>query len=348
MLHTFAHQPWTEPTRYPGMCMWMFGAHFDRTETWWPSAGAWIKYQHRAQYLLQEGEFADNARVADDADVRSIHRRYPGGIDIWFVADAKETENVQCCTFPTAGRMPELWDAETGRIADAALWKSSGGKTFVTIDFKPSGSVFVVFRRTTDLTESPPPRLREPPAGWTVDGPWKVSFPVGWMTEKTRMKTVTFERLTDWTASADDDIRYFSGTATYEKTVRVGPRASRGRVVLDLGRVHGIAEVSVDGITLPCLWRPPYRIDISEPLKGKATEAKVRVKVTNNWKNRLIGDETLFAPDCNWWPEIVGQGEASPSGRSTFSAFRHWKKGDALQPSGLLGPVRIVLNAETD
>lgn len=356
VFHTFTHQPWTNPTRYPGMCMTQWGSHFDRTETWWPYFSGWVKYQHRAQYLLQEGEFADDARVCDDADVRAVHRRYPGDVDAWFVADAKEAENVQVCTFPTAGRMPELWDAETGRIADAALWKSSGGKTSVTIDFKPSGSVFVVFRRKTDQTESSAPRRRGPPAGWAVDGEWKVSFPVGWTTARAQTKTVTFERLTDWTANADDDIRYFSGTATYEKTVRVGPRVPGFRTVLDLGQVHGIAEVSVDGVTLPFLWRPPYRVDITGALKAEATEAKVCVKVTNNWKNRLIGDETLLAPDCEWlygrslirMPEFVERGEPSPSGRSTFSTFHHWKKGDALQPSGLLGPVRIVFCTEAD
>ena len=32
--HRYAHQPWTEPTRYPGMTMGQWGTHFERTLTW--------------------------------------------------------------------------------------------------------------------------------------------------------------------------------------------------------------------------------------------------------------------------------------------------------------------------
>jgi len=33
--HRYAHQPWTKPTRFPGMTMGPWGTHFERTETWW-------------------------------------------------------------------------------------------------------------------------------------------------------------------------------------------------------------------------------------------------------------------------------------------------------------------------
>jgi hypothetical protein len=33
--HRYAHQPWTAPTRYPGMTMGQWGTHFERTLTWW-------------------------------------------------------------------------------------------------------------------------------------------------------------------------------------------------------------------------------------------------------------------------------------------------------------------------
>ena len=348
VFHTFAHQPWANPTRYPGMCMTGWGSHFDRTETWWPYFSGWLKYQSRAQFLLQAGEFADDARVSDDKDVRAQHRRYRGGVDAWFVANAKESENKRVCTFPTEGRVPELWDAETGRIAAAAKWMSADGRTEVTIDFKPSGSVFVVFRKPTTVALAVPPvppAIRECP----VAGPWRVTFPVGWTTSKPRPKTVTFERLADWTANGDPDIRFFSGTATYETTVSLDGGLAGTSARLDLGDVRGIAEVCVNGKTLPFLWRPPYRVDITDALKG-ASSAKIAVKVTNNWKNRLIGDETLLAPDCEWergnvlksLPTFVAEGADAPSGRSTFLTFRHWRKGDALQSSGLLGPVKII------
>ncbi|MDR0814175.1 MAG: hypothetical protein LBN37_00320, partial [Bacteroidales bacterium] len=55
--HRYAHQPWTNPTRYPGMTMGQWGTHFERTLTWWQQGKDWLRYQTRCQYLLQEGRF---------------------------------------------------------------------------------------------------------------------------------------------------------------------------------------------------------------------------------------------------------------------------------------------------
>ena len=55
VFHRYAHQPWLD--RKPGMTMGTFGLHFDRTETWWEQARAWLAYLARCQYLLQQGTF---------------------------------------------------------------------------------------------------------------------------------------------------------------------------------------------------------------------------------------------------------------------------------------------------
>ena len=36
------------------------------------------------------------------------------------------------------------------------------------------------------------------------------------------------------------------------------------------------------------------------------------------------------------WPKWLTENKPSPTGRITFSAWRLWKKGDPLQPSGLI------------
>lgn len=69
VFHRSAHQPWTSPTRYPGMTMGYWGMQFERTTTWWPLAGDWIKYLTRTQYLLQEGRFVGDALYFVGADV---------------------------------------------------------------------------------------------------------------------------------------------------------------------------------------------------------------------------------------------------------------------------------------
>lgn len=53
VFHRYAHQPWLN--RYPGMAMGPWGSNFDRTNTWWNQARAWMQYLTRCQYLLQSG-----------------------------------------------------------------------------------------------------------------------------------------------------------------------------------------------------------------------------------------------------------------------------------------------------
>ena len=38
-------------------------------------------------------------------------------------------------------------------------------------------------------------------------------------------------------------------------------------------------------------------------------------------------------------PEWVKEGKPSPTGRHTFTTWKHWSKDDEPLPSGLLGPV---------
>lgn len=56
VFHRFAHQP--HPDAVPGMAMGPYGSFFDRTNTWYGSAGSWIDYLCRAQFLLQQGTYA--------------------------------------------------------------------------------------------------------------------------------------------------------------------------------------------------------------------------------------------------------------------------------------------------
>ena len=75
----------------------------------------------------------------------------------------------------------------------------------------------------------------------------------------------------------------------------------------------------------------------------------------------LYGDDLLYPEDCKWSesvnkgvpeygiaeiPEWVAKGEKSPTGRHTFTTWKHWTKEDALLPSGLLGPVVLRFGKE--
>ena len=193
-----------------------------------------------------------------------------------------------------------------------------------------------------------------PPESITVDGSWSLSFPEGWSAPE----RVVLEALVPWNEHEDDGIKYFSGTATYAKTVKVGEKhiEEGRRIMLDLGVVKNFAQVTVNGRAFPVLWKPPYRLDITDAVDDGGSIG-LEIKVTNLWPNRLIGDERLFAPDCEWVshlrrgnqiehsikaiPDWVKEGKRSPTARHTFTTWRHWSKNDKVFPSGLIGPVRI-------
>jgi hypothetical protein len=183
----------------------------------------------------------------------------------------------------------------------------------------------------------PPPMM--------LDGSWEVRFaPGGGAPER-----VVFDKLISWSEHADPGIKYFSGAATYKKTFSLAPEMTgeNHRLTLSLGDVQIMAEVILNGKNLGIFWKPPFELDISDAAIPGAN--LLEVKVVNLWANRQVGDEFLPEdsdrnPDgtLRSWPQWLLEGRSSPAGRHSFTTFRLWRKDDPLQPSGLLGPVRIA------
>ena len=598
--HRYACQPWPGNKYLPAMTMGRWGIHLERTQTWWPLASDWFRYQSRCQWMLQEGRFVADVlcwcgeeapngsqtrinlprangvkydlcatravellkvkngkvvvpggveyellvlpntdtmsekmlkRIGElvDAGARVVAQRRPvrapGGMraarwsaptdapshaDWYFVAQDNEIDSTFEASFRVTGRTPEIWDAVTGERRPAEVWREENGRTYVTFNFPPSGSAFVVFREKSSGThlvkakvvpmaekkaEIPKPKhtlviknaeyglfpgMEVPPGGITdkhrinvtklladrvkdgtinvdvgvglarrdpafrfhkitrieyeydgvtykvdrgegarfrvpdnaahqepewewrdskvlawkpltaklsdsdgvvrtvsanpaeaikVTGAWDVSFPQGWDAPA----QAVFPKLVSWSESRDAGIKYFSGTATYRKSVKCKmesvKREQGGRVMLDLGEVKNFAEVTVNGKKFPVLWKPPFRVDITEAVQTASVQQQdgracrpatavldLEIRVTNLWPNRLIGDEVLCKPDREWVahprrgsfeysikeiPQWVKDGKPSPTGRRTFTTWRHWTKDDKPLPSGLIGPVVI-------
>lgn len=165
--------------------------------------------------------------------------------------------------------------------------------------------------------------LRAPaPEGFELAGPWHVRFQAG----RGAPEEARFEALISWPRSEDEGIRHFSGIAAY--ALRFTPPAGlleQGRPVeLDLGRVAGVARVTLNGADLGIAWKPPYAVDATAWLRPGANE--LRVEVANTWHNRLVGDAAL-----------------PPEQRVTRTNVRNPFRPDTpLLESGLLGPVRLV------
>jgi hypothetical protein len=188
--------------------------------------------------------------------------------------------------------------------------------------------------------------VRDVPAPVTLSGPWQVDFPP----DRGAPANLTLTDLISLRLHPDPGVRYFSGIATYTHTFTVATNslARDRRLVLDLGRVEVSAAVSVNGRNLGILWKPPYRVDVTEAVHAGTNQ--LEVQVADLWPNRLIGDEQL--PPENHYdprthaidrlPDWYVKGEAKPAGgRTTFTTWQFYNQDDPLLEAGLLGPVRL-------
>ncbi len=356
-VHHFVQQAFGAEYK-PGIAMGQWGVHFGRYQTWWEPGKAWFKYLWRCQTMLQAGEFvpasdptsAKFTTRTGTLEIQSIHRRHKGS-DLYFVANIAHTGGSAQCSFPVTGRQPELWDPVWGTMRDLPAFEQANGATTLPLNFEPTESFFVVFRKPVAAAASPASNFVELRTLAEVEGSWSVHFDPQWGGPA----SAKFDTLDDWTTRPEPGIKYYSGTALYKRTVSLPALKPGKKVYLDLGKVNHLATVSVNGKKLGVLWTTPWRIDISSAATtGNNT---LEVAVTNVWANRLIGDEKQPS-DFEWehgdtrysdglflkqFPEWFLKHEPRPSkGRYTFTTWNYFAKETALTPSGLMGPVKIV------
>ena len=261
-------------------------------------------------------------KPSPDTRLLVLHRQSAQGADIYFVDSRNERRQDLDATFRTSGKQPELWDASTGTSRPLAF-RSRDGRTTVPLHLDPYGAVFVVFRKPVKSSSDKLPSrietvfITDP----SLDSNWHVSF----QPDRGAPASANFDHLGSWSETADAGIRYFSGTATYEKDI-LAPAAwfDRGaRLFLDLGVVHEIANVEVNGKPLGIAWKSPYRIEVTGALRPGTNH--VKIAVTNIWVNRLIGDAQ---------PDVKR--------KYTFTDIVPYKSTDPLMPSGLLGPIKFI------
>ena len=301
-------------------------------------------------------ETAAGIKNGEDA-IAWVHHR-DGDADVYFVSSQVAGNNNAELLFRVKDKVPELWDAETGKTYRPEKWALEGDRIRVTLPFTTFGSLFVIFKPENEAQKTLPVYITDEKVIETLplDLDWAVTFP-----EKLGAPAKAVLKSGSWTNSADPGIKYFSGTATYQADITVSARQLQSAISINLGEVKNFAEVIVNGKSAGILWKPPYKLNITDQLHaGKNT---LTLKITNTWWNRMVGDEQ-YPSDLTWGknvlyagndykgyplleiPKWVWTGEARPvKERITFSTWRFAEKNSALQPSGLIGPVKLIVHA---
>jgi hypothetical protein len=306
-----------------------------------------------------------------------IHR-YTDQEDIYFIAN-KDSDGVQTMLdFRIAGRQPYVYNPVHGSIAKVALYYEQDGRTYIPLHLERYGSLFIVFSdekekipyvvsvekdgrpifplsimdkidisysHNNEVAFSSAIKGRyvlifsngkimeincKNDAGHQVlSGGWDVYFPGGWGFNPIQK----FDSLLDWTRHPDTELSIFSGIATYKKTfnIKADDLGKNRSWTLDLGRVGEIVRVYLNGQEVITSVFPPYLIDIGNFLR--AGENHLVIEVANTWLNQLIGEKDKPFDE---------QRTRSNVGRGSKEDPRRLWEDYEPQPSGLIGPARII------
>lgn len=291
------------------------------------------------------------------------------GLHFYFISNTSDEWVSRSCAFRLQNLVPEIWDPLTGEIIQISIYEQGAGKILIPLTLAPYGSQLIVFREAEPLphytqirTDGEHPPILEFTKGgiqlWEngssilegesrttvihnsigtliLDGPWELHFPADWGAPE----KITLSELSSWTNSAQEGVKYFSGTATYRLTFQYDlaeDPSGQLRIYLDLGDLSKIGEVWLNGTHLGISWTKPFRFDVTNVIRSG--ENFLAIEVANTWSNRLTGDA------------ITGESYTHTNINRTIIPVEGMIPGDQtripwadvpLIKSGLLGPVKL-------
>ncbi|MDR2764356.1 MAG: glycoside hydrolase family 2 [Tannerella sp.] len=226
-------------------------------------------------------------------------RQQAEGKDIFFISNCSPDDRITLqISFPESKGTPWLWNAETG---ERYLYPAASENT-LSVDLPPAASQLIVFDtsgiRSITMPVCPPETAGVELNGWTL----RMEHING--AEQQRQIDALFD-LKD-----DETTRSFAGYLYYEKHL---PADVSQYHWLDLGKVHGVSEVTLDGDNLGNHWYGRHLYRLPDNAAGK----KLRIKITTTQGNFL---------------------KSTPENKAGYV----WTKGQNWQSLGMLGPVKLL------
>lgn len=256
---------------------------------------------------IQEQYAISHYVTIEKPDLYLMQNRYQtdARAEMFFFSYAHRYNSLQTrITFPkeiTKGRQGWIWDLESGNRYKLNL-DADGGYNF---DFGPADSLLIVFdkhKRGNDWKPLPTSgkELKDLSSGWDVEFRYSLEDTV---------KKDHFEKLTNLL----DTKEYvgFSGTVIYKKSVQVTTPTD---MVLNLGQVHGVSELFVNGKSCGVKWYGRRIHLLGSLLTTGTNQIEIHVVTTmGNYMKRMKNN----------------------------SIAQSWTKKQDDQPMGLVGPVTM-------
>jgi len=291
-----------------------------------------VEVEHNLGTQLKGWLKPDVVTTPAHPEIGFIHRRLDEG-DLYFVANTSNRRQTFQAAFRSERPHAEVWDPFTGNASGIA------NPTKIDFDLQPYESRIIVL--SDGEFKAAPPQMASGTRDISHD--WSVSF-------DGQDQAAAWKDLSSW--ADDPKHRYYSGTATYGKTIEIAP-AEIGPshfIALDFGEgtpvpipaepgefnmrayldspVREAAKVMVNGQLAGYVWHPPFRVDVTQFLQPGKNE--IQILVGNTAINALAGT-TL--PNYRLLYSRYGK-EFEPQGMRDLQPL----------PSGILGKVSLIFN----
>ncbi len=260
-----------------------------------------------------------DVEIIDAANAIAWTHRKTATEDIYFISNQQQRDITFYAKFNLQQGYPAIWDAVTGKKAEAFSWKKVNGKIEVVHNLMAGQSFFLVFTNTPQTNVTAVEKWEGVTEQRNLNK-WQLVFN---RNGNSPDSITNLNYLKSWTSYADTAIKFYSGTIIYKTNVSIAPNKLEKNMWLEIDSVFNIATVKINGIEAGTLWTRPYKLNISKIVK--AGNNQIEIAVTNTWHNRLIGDQLLPSEErINW----------------TNAPFR--LKDKPLLPAGLIGKVSII------
>ncbi len=281
--------------------------------------------------------------------LKYIRRTLKDG-DVYFFFN--ESNQVQTRTATLAGTGDvQVWNANNGTIHPLAGVAKAMGSVAVPLTLAPQEARFVVIGPLPAGVAEPAPTVSTSQTVVEVNGDWTMKLGDKQVTSPLK----TWEEL---------GVPSFTGTAVYQQAFTAPVALPQGkRVYLDLGNVHEVARVSLNGTVLEVRAWPPYVWDVTSAIKAGSNALEVQVQLPPAGGGRggfgappggaAGGRRGVTAPAAGNGPKGFAP-TGVPGGLGGADAFGggRGRGGPGGPPpvilpapvttSGLLGPVRVL------
>jgi hypothetical protein len=234
--------------------------------------------------------------------VNQIYYKHPEA-DVFFISNYNlKRAHEFTATFNIQNKTAWVWDLETGK---KYLYPTQGQKNKLKINLDPTQSILIAFTNESKGAIYP---LRKAPSAnpFTIVGNWNMTLEkVYEAAKKVEMPLLDFKD--------NAELQTFGGIVHYEKQFTIDQPKNYNAI--DLGEVHGISEVEINGVKLGFKWYGKHIYDAKNAIKPGQNTIKIKLTTT-------LGNYAKSLKD-----NVVAQ---------------NWIKNQPINSMGLVGPVRVV------